>query len=162
MGPAGHPGDDRDPSLLYPTLTNSGDSRLLLRCHRSWGPLGILVTTEIQPLETRSASQSVSVVNFTFWQFVITQTYLSMLCTLRWGVFVFFGGEQHAIRHVPNTKHNLRAPSHICALEPVRGRSPGSLFCFETAYWSAMPANVLGVETRLLQSFARATGVREC
>ena len=50
------------------------------------------MTTEIQPLETRSASQSVSVVNFTFWQFVITQTYLSMLCTLQWGVFVFFGG----------------------------------------------------------------------
>ncbi len=64
-------------------------------CRRSWGPLGILVTTEIQPLETRSASQSVSVVNFTFWQFVITQTYLSMLCTLRWGVFVFFGGMPH-------------------------------------------------------------------
>ena len=73
---------------------------LHLRNNRSWGPLGILVTTEIQPLETRSASQSVSVVNFTFWQFVITQTYLSMLCKLRWGVFVFFGGEVlHSARH---------------------------------------------------------------
>ena len=54
------------------------------------------MTTEIQPLETRSASQSVSVVNFTFWQFIITQTYLSMLCKLRWGVFVFFGGQPGA------------------------------------------------------------------
>ena len=66
-----------------------------MHCRRSWGPLGILVTTEIQPLETRSASQSVSVVNFSFWQFVITQTYLSMLCTLRWGIFIFFAGTPH-------------------------------------------------------------------
>ncbi len=71
---------------------------MLWRRRRSWGPLGILVTTEIQPLETRSASQSLSVVNFTFWQFVITQTYLSMLCRLRWGVFMFFGGRLQAVR----------------------------------------------------------------
>lgn len=58
----------------------------------SWGPLAWLYPSEVQPLETRSAGQSLAtLVNLTF-SFVIGQTYLSMLCSLRWGIFLFFAG----------------------------------------------------------------------
>ncbi|KAG0583677.1 hypothetical protein KC19_3G154100 [Ceratodon purpureus] len=56
----------------------------------SWGPLGWLVPSEIFPLETRSAGQSITVgVNMTF-TFVIGQAFLTMLCSLEWGIFIFF------------------------------------------------------------------------
>ena len=49
----------------------------------SWGPLGWLVPSEIQPLETRSAGQAITVaVNFLF-TFIIGQLFLSMLCGLQ-------------------------------------------------------------------------------
>jgi hypothetical protein len=49
----------------------------------SWGPLGWLVPSEIQPLETRSAGQGLTVaVNFLF-TFVIGQCFLSMLCAMQ-------------------------------------------------------------------------------
>ncbi|KAL4451960.1 hypothetical protein ABPG75_007622 [Micractinium tetrahymenae] len=58
----------------------------------SWGPLGWLVPSEIQTLETRAAGMSVAVtVNFLF-SFVVGQCFLSMLCTMKWGVFIFFAG----------------------------------------------------------------------
>eukprot|EP00898_Chlorokybus_atmophyticus_P004016 jgi/Chlat1/4615/Chrsp293S04361 len=58
----------------------------------SWGPLGWLVPSEIQPLETRSAGQAVTVtVNFLL-TFIIGQVFLSMLCAFKWGTFVFFAG----------------------------------------------------------------------
>lgn len=57
----------------------------------SWGPLGWLVPSEIFPLEIRSAGQSIVVaVGFVF-TFVIAQTFLSMLCHLKAGIFFFFG-----------------------------------------------------------------------
>ena len=56
----------------------------------SWGPLGWLVPSEIQTLETRSAGFSVSVsFNFLF-SFVLGQCFLSMLCSMEFGVFLFF------------------------------------------------------------------------
>jgi sugar porter (SP) family MFS transporter len=56
----------------------------------SWGPLGWLLPSEIFPLETRSAGQSITVgVDMTF-TFVIGQAFLTMLCSLQWGVFIFF------------------------------------------------------------------------
>eukprot|EP00897_Mesotaenium_endlicherianum_P008642 jgi/Mesen1/7806/ME000408S06901 len=56
----------------------------------SWGPLGWLVPSEIQPLETRSAGQSITVAcNFLF-TFIISQAFLSMLCSMRFGIFLFF------------------------------------------------------------------------
>ncbi|KAK9919065.1 hypothetical protein WJX75_009114 [Coccomyxa subellipsoidea] len=56
----------------------------------SWGPLGWLVPSEIQPLETRSAGQGLTVaVNFLF-TFVIGQCFLSMLCAMQYGIFLFF------------------------------------------------------------------------
>ncbi|KAI3458327.1 hypothetical protein Pfo_014990 [Paulownia fortunei] len=58
----------------------------------SWGPLGWLIPSEIFPLEIRSAGQSISVaVNFLF-TFLIGQTFLSMLCHFKSGLFFFFGG----------------------------------------------------------------------
>uniref|UniRef100_A0A2P2PK86 Major facilitator superfamily (MFS) profile domain-containing protein n=1 Tax=Rhizophora mucronata TaxID=61149 RepID=A0A2P2PK86_RHIMU len=58
----------------------------------SWGPLGWLVPSEIFPMEIRSAGQSIVVaVNFLF-TFVIAQTFLTMLCHLKAGIFHFFGG----------------------------------------------------------------------
>ncbi|GJP37541.1 hypothetical protein CLOM_g21939 [Closterium sp. NIES-68] len=56
----------------------------------SWGPLGWLVPSEIQPLETRSAGQSITVaVNFAF-TFAVGQAFLSMLCHFKFGIFLFF------------------------------------------------------------------------
>ncbi|XP_057778547.1 hexose carrier protein HEX6 [Salvia miltiorrhiza] len=58
----------------------------------SWGPLGWLIPSEIFPLEIRAAGQSIAVaVNFLF-TFLVGQTFLSMLCHLKAGIFFFFGG----------------------------------------------------------------------
>ncbi|WRX18455.1 Major facilitator [Theobroma cacao] len=58
----------------------------------SWGPLGWLVPSEIYQLEIRSAGQSITVaVSFVF-TFVVAQTFLSMLCHFKAGIFFFFGG----------------------------------------------------------------------
>jgi sugar porter (SP) family MFS transporter len=56
----------------------------------SWGPLGWLVPSEIHNIETRSLGQSITVcVNFLF-SFIIGQCYLTMLCKMEWGTYVFF------------------------------------------------------------------------
>ncbi|KAK7271558.1 hypothetical protein RJT34_27560 [Clitoria ternatea] len=58
----------------------------------SWGPLGWLVPSEIFPLEIRSAGQSITVaVSFVF-TFAVAQSFLSMLCHFKSGIFFFFGG----------------------------------------------------------------------
>eukprot|EP00897_Mesotaenium_endlicherianum_P008611 jgi/Mesen1/7779/ME000408S06896 len=57
----------------------------------SWGPLGWLVPSEIQPLETRSAGQSITVACNFLLTFIIGQAFLSMLCNMRFGIFLFFG-----------------------------------------------------------------------
>ncbi|XP_042028327.1 sugar carrier protein C-like [Salvia splendens] len=57
----------------------------------SWGPLGWLVPSEIFPLEIRSAAQSLTVgVNMIF-TFIVAQVFLSMLCHMKFGLFLFFG-----------------------------------------------------------------------
>lgn len=58
----------------------------------SWGPLGWLVPSEIHPLETRSAGQSVNVSVNMLFTFFIGQLFLSMLCDMKFGLFFFFGG----------------------------------------------------------------------
>ncbi|PON85773.1 Sugar/inositol transporter [Trema orientale] len=56
----------------------------------SWGPLGWLVPSEIFPLEIRSAAQSINVsVNMVF-TFIVAQIFLTMLCHLKFGLFIFF------------------------------------------------------------------------
>ncbi|XP_022955194.1 sugar carrier protein C isoform X2 [Cucurbita moschata] len=56
----------------------------------SWGPLGWLVPSEIFPLEIRSAAQSVNVSVNMFFTFVIAQVFLTMLCHMKFGLFIFF------------------------------------------------------------------------
>ncbi|KAJ6424808.1 hypothetical protein OIU84_025557 [Salix udensis] len=59
---------------------------------RSWGPLGWLVPSEIFPLETRSAGQSIVVCVNMFFTAVIAQCFLVSLCHLRYGIFLIFAG----------------------------------------------------------------------
>lgn len=58
----------------------------------SWGPLGWLVTSEIFPLEIRSAAQSITVAVGFLFTFLVGQTFLTMLCHFKAGIFFFFGG----------------------------------------------------------------------
>ncbi|PSC76673.1 H(+) hexose cotransporter 2 [Micractinium conductrix] len=75
----------------------------------SWGPLGWLVPSEIQPMETRSAGTAAAVVSNFLWTFVVGQVFLTMLCSMRFGVFLFFGAMlivmvTFVIFFVPETK----------------------------------------------------------
>lgn len=56
----------------------------------SWGPLGWLIPSEIFPLETRSVGQSVAVFANLLLTTVMAQAFLSMLCRLKYAIFVFF------------------------------------------------------------------------
>lgn len=56
----------------------------------SWGPLGWLVPSEIFPLEIRSAAQSINVSVNMIFTFIIAQIFLTMLCHLKFGLFLFF------------------------------------------------------------------------
>lgn len=58
----------------------------------SWGPLGWTVPSEIFPLETRSAGQSITVAVNLLFTFIIAQSFLSLLCTFKYGIFLFFAG----------------------------------------------------------------------
>jgi sugar porter (SP) family MFS transporter len=58
----------------------------------SWGPLGWTVPSEIFPLETRSAGQAITVSVNLLFTFVIAQSFLSLLCTFTYGIFLFFAG----------------------------------------------------------------------
>ncbi|RHN65337.1 putative major facilitator, sugar transporter, major facilitator superfamily [Medicago truncatula] len=56
----------------------------------SWGPLGWLVPSEIFPLEVRSAAQSVNVSVNMIFTFAIAQVFTTMLCHMKFGLFIFF------------------------------------------------------------------------
>ena len=56
----------------------------------SWGPLGWLVPSEIFPLEIRSAAQSIAVSVNRLFTFLVAEVFLSMLCGLKSGFFIFF------------------------------------------------------------------------
>ncbi|PKA48294.1 Sugar transport protein 7 [Apostasia shenzhenica] len=58
----------------------------------SWGPLGWTVPSEIFPLETRSAGQSITVAVNLLFTFAFAQSFLSLLCMLKFGAFLFFAG----------------------------------------------------------------------
>lgn len=58
----------------------------------SWGPLGWTVPSEIFALETRSAGQSITVAVNLFFTFVIAQSFLTLLCSFKYGIFLFFAG----------------------------------------------------------------------
>lgn len=57
-----------------------------------FGPLGWLIPSEIQPLDTRSAGQSINVTINMLFTFLIGQSFLTMLCSMEWGVYLFFCG----------------------------------------------------------------------
>ncbi|XP_016446212.1 sugar transport protein 14 [Nicotiana tabacum] len=59
---------------------------------RSWGPLGWLVPSELFPLETRSAGQSVVVCVNMIFTALIAQCFLVSLCHLKYGIFLLFAG----------------------------------------------------------------------
>ncbi|XP_061993933.1 sugar transport protein 14 [Rosa rugosa] len=59
---------------------------------RSWGPLGWLVPSELFPLETRSAGQSIVVCVNLLFTALIAQCFLASLCHLRYGIFLLFAG----------------------------------------------------------------------
>ncbi|KAJ0975254.1 hypothetical protein J5N97_017219 [Dioscorea zingiberensis] len=56
----------------------------------SWGSLGWLIPSETFPLEVRSAGQSIAVCVNLLFTFIIAQVFLSMLCHLKYAIFVFF------------------------------------------------------------------------
>ncbi|PSS01910.1 Sugar transport protein [Actinidia chinensis var. chinensis] len=59
---------------------------------RSWGPLGWLVPSELFPLETRSAGQSMVVCVNMIFTALIAQCFLASLCHLKYGIFLLFAG----------------------------------------------------------------------
>ncbi|XP_010526446.1 PREDICTED: sugar transport protein 14 [Tarenaya hassleriana] len=59
---------------------------------RSWGPMGWLVPSELFPLETRSAGQSVVVCVNLLFTALIAQCFLVSLCHLKYGIFLLFAG----------------------------------------------------------------------
>ncbi|GAB2266688.1 Sugar transport protein 10 [Dionaea muscipula] len=58
----------------------------------SWGPLGWLVPSEIFPLEIRSAGTAINVIFNMIFTFIIGQCFLTMLCAMKYGLFLFFSG----------------------------------------------------------------------
>lgn len=58
----------------------------------SWGPLTILVASEIFPLEIRTAAQSILVSVSMLFTSIVAQAFLPMLCHFKFGLFYFFGG----------------------------------------------------------------------
>ncbi|KAF9607609.1 hypothetical protein IFM89_037537 [Coptis chinensis] len=56
----------------------------------SWGPLGWLIPSETFPLETRTAGFAFAVSSNMLCTFIIAQSFLSMLCNMRAGIFFFF------------------------------------------------------------------------
>ena len=75
----------------------------------SWGPLGWLVPSEVHTIETRSPAQGVTVcINF-LASFLVGQVYLTMLCHMEWGTYLFFAFwaglmTLYAIFFLPETK----------------------------------------------------------
>ncbi|PKA65036.1 Sugar transport protein 8 [Apostasia shenzhenica] len=58
----------------------------------SWGPLGWLIPSETFPLETRAAGFACAVSANMLFTFVIAQAFLSMMCGMKAGIFLFFAG----------------------------------------------------------------------
>ncbi|XP_068644921.1 sugar transport protein 8-like, partial [Aristolochia californica] len=56
----------------------------------SWGPLGWLIASEIFPLKTRAAGFSCAVSSNMLFTAIIAQSFLSMMCKMRAGIFFFF------------------------------------------------------------------------
>uniref|UniRef100_A0A5B7BSY0 Putative sugar transport protein 5 n=1 Tax=Davidia involucrata TaxID=16924 RepID=A0A5B7BSY0_DAVIN len=58
----------------------------------SWGPLTWLIPSEIFPMKIRTTGQSISIAVQFAVTFVLSQTFLTMLCHFRYGAFLFYAG----------------------------------------------------------------------
>ncbi|CAL4917611.1 unnamed protein product [Urochloa decumbens] len=58
----------------------------------SWGPLAILIPSEVFPLGIRPAGQAVTLAVNMLCTFAVAQAFLPMLCRMRFGLFYFFAG----------------------------------------------------------------------
>ncbi|CAJ1974113.1 unnamed protein product [Sphenostylis stenocarpa] len=58
----------------------------------SWGPLTWLIPSEIFPLRIRTTGQSIAVGMQFITIFILSQTFLTMLCHFKFGAFLFYGG----------------------------------------------------------------------
>ncbi|KAG8368063.1 hypothetical protein BUALT_Bualt15G0006400 [Buddleja alternifolia] len=56
----------------------------------SWGAIGWFYPSEIFPLEVRSAAQSITVAINMLVAFIMGQFFLTMFCSMKFGVFIFF------------------------------------------------------------------------
>ncbi|KAI4307384.1 hypothetical protein L6164_030583 [Bauhinia variegata] len=78
--------------------TSNATAILVLMCFYSagfgwsWGPLTWLIPSEIFPMKIRTTGESISIaVNFAV-TFVLSQTFLTMLCHFKYGAFLFYAG----------------------------------------------------------------------
>ena len=71
--------------------------------------LFLLCFREIQPLETRAAGAGINVASNMLFTFVIGQCFTTMLCSMRYGVFLFFAGAQSS-----QTMHMQMLACHPC------------------------------------------------
>ncbi|GAB2271231.1 hypothetical protein Dimus_006073 [Dionaea muscipula] len=58
----------------------------------SWGPLTWVIPSEIFPLKIRPIGQSISVATNLATTFVLSQTFLAILCHFKYGAFLFHAG----------------------------------------------------------------------
>ncbi|XP_057442559.1 sugar transport protein 5-like [Lotus japonicus] len=58
----------------------------------SWGPLCWLIPSEIFPLKIRSTGQSIAIAVQFLATFILSQTFLTMLCHFKFGSFLFYAG----------------------------------------------------------------------
>ena len=58
----------------------------------SWGPLTWIVPSEILPLEVRPAGQGICIASNFLLTFILSQAFLSILCKMKFGVFLFYAG----------------------------------------------------------------------
>ena len=77
----------------------------------SWKQVGAgwVISSEIQPLETRCLGQGVTVFMSMINSAIIGQCFLTMLCTMEYGVYILFsvcqlGGAVFCIFFLPETK----------------------------------------------------------
>ncbi|KAK6248272.1 hypothetical protein QUC31_019837 [Theobroma cacao] len=84
-------GENQELSKSYTILVVIVICLFVLAFGWSWGPLGWTVPSEIFPLETRSAGQSITVAVNLLFTFIIAQCFLAMLCHFKFGIFLFFG-----------------------------------------------------------------------
>ncbi|OEL14151.1 Sugar transport protein 5 [Dichanthelium oligosanthes] len=58
----------------------------------SWGPLKAVVPSEIYPVDIRSAGQAITMSITLTLTFTQTQVFISMLCAMKYAIFLFYSG----------------------------------------------------------------------